>query len=127
MLEFMFEGWLLSLFIAGLALITILYNLLFAGKKLDNLRRKYVLVTGCGSGFGRAIAIRLDEFGFCVIATCRTQKAVQSLRDECSDRAMVLCLDVTSSEQINNVYEATRKHLAPGEGILNNNYIRSVD
>ncbi len=36
-----------------------------------NPHGKYVLVTGCGSGFGYALAIELDQQGFNVFAGVR--------------------------------------------------------
>ena len=40
---------------------------------------KYVLITGCDSGFGRALAIHLDSLQVPVIAGCLTSKGLDQL------------------------------------------------
>lgn len=50
------------------------------------IKDKYVLITGCDSGFGRKTAIRLDEMGVRVIATCLTKEGEQNLKSVTSDR-----------------------------------------
>ena len=56
-----------------------------------------VLVTGCSSGFGEAIAVRCAELGHEVIATMRRPDAAsQSLGDHPGVR--VKALDVTDAE-----------------------------
>lgn len=93
-------------------------KLLFLKRKLVNTHGKYVIVTGCGSGFGRAIALRLQEYGFRVIATCKTQEAAEKLSQETDERTLVMRLDVRESKQIYEVYEVIKKVLGPAEGIL---------
>ncbi|CAL8291052.1 unnamed protein product [Lota lota] len=66
-----------------------------------------VLVTGCDSGFGRHLALRLDHLGFTVFAGCLLPEGhgAQSLAQESSGRLRVLKLDVTDD---GDVEEATR-------------------
>ena len=71
--------------------------------KLD-INGKYVLITGCDSGFGRATAILLDKMGVCVLATCLTKGGEQGLKSVTSDKLKTFQLDVTNSEQIKEVY-----------------------
>ena len=71
--------------------------------KLD-IKGKYVLITGCDSGFGRATAILLDKMGVCVLATCLTKGGEQGLKSVTSDKLKTFQLDVTNSEQIKEVY-----------------------
>ena len=68
---------------------------------------KYVLITGCDSGFGREIAIRLDRLGFSVFAACLSREGERSLSTTCSERLTALHLDVTKEEDIEN----TRKRV----------------
>ena len=42
----------------------------------ENISSKVVLITRCGSGIGKAIAIALNKYGFTIIATCRRQESV---------------------------------------------------
>ena len=71
--------------------------------KLD-IKGKYVLITGCDSGFGRATAISLDKMGVCVLTTCLTKGGEQSLKSVTSDKLKTFQMDVTNSEQIKEVY-----------------------
>ncbi|WMS45262.1 SDR family oxidoreductase (plasmid) [Acuticoccus sp. MNP-M23] len=56
-----------------------------------------ILITGCSSGFGQAIAAQFLDQGWEVIATMRSP-SVEGLPE--SDRLQVLALDVTDTESI---------------------------
>ncbi|KAM7436311.1 Retinol dehydrogenase 5 [Porites harrisoni] len=89
-----------------------------------NVKGKYVLITGCDSGFGRLTAIALDKMGVCVLATCLTKEGEQSLKSVTSDKLKTFQLDVTNSEQIKDVYDKV-KYLVESEtgglwGLVNN-------
>lgn len=79
-----------------------------------NIKEKFVLITGCDSGFGRETAIRLDEMGACVFATCLTKEGGQSLRSVTSDKVKIFQMDVTNSQQIKEVYEEVKQQI-PGD------------
>ncbi|XP_069828386.1 retinol dehydrogenase 7-like isoform X2 [Dendropsophus ebraccatus] len=68
---------------------------------LPNLLDKYVLITGCDSGFGNTAAKQLDKHGMHVLAACLTQKGAESLKKETSSRLQTVILDVTDSESVN--------------------------
>uniref|UniRef100_A0A8C9AM61 Retinol dehydrogenase 16 n=1 Tax=Prolemur simus TaxID=1328070 RepID=A0A8C9AM61_PROSS len=61
---------------------------------------KYVLITGCGSGFGNLLARQLDMRGLRVLAACLTEKGAEQLRAQTSDRLETVSLDVTRTESI---------------------------
>ena len=44
------------------------------------LKSRYVVITGCDSGFGRVAAKMLDDRGFYVFATCMTQDGEEYLQ-----------------------------------------------
>ena len=79
-----------------------------------NVKGKYVLITGCDSGFGRLTAIALDKMGVCVLATCLTEEGEQSLKSVTSNKLKTFQLDVTNSEQIKEVYDKV-KYLVESE------------
>lgn len=58
---------------------------------------KKILVTGAGSGIGRAVAIRLAERGHDVIASTRTIEQADALKRE-QHRMEVMVLDITKEE-----------------------------
>ena len=78
--------------------------------------QKYVLITGCDSGFGRETAIRLDKMGAYVLATCLTEEGEKSLRSATSDKLKTFRLDVTNSEQIKDLYEDIQRLLPSDQG-----------
>ena len=84
--------------------------------KVEGLHKRYVLITGCDSGFGKETAIRLDEMGFRVFATCLTEKGAKSLKSSCSQRLMAFQMDVTKSSDIKHAYATVQKHLPDGRG-----------
>ena len=69
-------------------------------RKVQNLHTKYVFITGCGSGFGRETAIRLDKMGIHVLAACLTKQAAQDLKSMTSGKMKTFQMDVTDSQQI---------------------------
>ena len=85
--------------------------------KVD-VKGKYVLITGCDSGFGRETAIKLDEMGVCVMATCLTKEGEQSLKSVTSDKLKTFQMDVTNSQQINDVCKEVKGQIACGAGKL---------
>ena len=75
---------------------------------------KAVLVTGGSSGFGFEVAVRLDALGFRVIACCRNVEAagVKKLKEQCSDRLLVIRMDVSNDDSVNQVKEQFGEMLA---------------
>lgn len=75
---------------------------------------KVVLVTGCSSGFGYQLTVRLDALGFHIIGCCRNIGAsnVQKLKSECSDRLQVVRMDVSSDEEVEQIRQQFDKMLA---------------
>ncbi|XP_048348080.1 retinol dehydrogenase 16-like [Sphaerodactylus townsendi] len=67
---------------------------------IENLRKKYVFITGCDSGFGSLLAKELDLKGMRVLAGCLTQKGAEELEKATSDRLKTTLLDVTSTESV---------------------------
>lgn len=85
--------------------------------KIDGITNKYVLITGCGSGFGKEITQRLDQLGFRIFATCRTKQGEDSVREACSDRVKTYIMDVTDSKQVQDVFERIKKEIPDEEGL----------
>uniref|UniRef100_A0A8C8RQ89 Uncharacterized protein n=1 Tax=Pelusios castaneus TaxID=367368 RepID=A0A8C8RQ89_9SAUR len=67
---------------------------------MDNLQDKYVLITGCDSGFGNLLARQLDVQGLRVLAASLTEKGAEQLRKATSERLQTVILDVTSTDSI---------------------------
>ena len=69
-----------------------------------DLQSQSILITGCSSGIGHHVAIRLNEIGYQVIATARQQEDVEKLRQQ---GLTALQLDLDSSESIHQAFSQT--------------------
>ena len=76
-----------------------------------NINGRFVLITGCDSGFGRETAIKLDKMGIRVLATCLTKEGEQSLKSVMSDKLITFQMDVTNSQQVEEVFQKVKKLL----------------
>ncbi|XP_071552182.1 LOW QUALITY PROTEIN: D-beta-hydroxybutyrate dehydrogenase, mitochondrial-like [Panulirus ornatus] len=86
---------------------------------------KAVVVTGCDSGFGHALALNLDQLGFRVFAGCLKAdgEGADHLRQEGSSRLHVLQMDVTNQDQLDKAVQHVKHLLPDGEvlwGLVNN-------
>lgn len=60
----------------------------------------FVFITGCDSGFGRLLALRLDQRGFRVLASCLTPSGAEDLQRAASSRLHTTLLDVTDPPSV---------------------------
>jgi NAD(P)-dependent dehydrogenase (short-subunit alcohol dehydrogenase family) len=85
---------------------------------------KNILVTGCDSGFGHALAKELDNIGAVVYAgcLCTTSQGAKELKSVCSDRLKVVQLDVTDERQIAEAKEFVQRNVGHNGlwGVVNN-------
>ena len=78
---------------------------------IGRLSDRYILITGCDTGFGHAAAKRLDSMGCHVFAGCLTENGERELKKSCSDRLMPISLDVTKPESIKNAFKVIKNRL----------------
>ncbi|OCT95716.1 retinol dehydrogenase 16 [Xenopus laevis] len=88
------------LLVAVLVALILVYRWNRQKKILTNLTDKYVLITGCDSGFGNLLARQLDRRGVQVLAACLTQKGAEELKKETSSGLQTVILDVTDSQSV---------------------------
>ncbi|XP_062975814.1 17-beta-hydroxysteroid dehydrogenase type 6-like isoform X2 [Elgaria multicarinata webbii] len=88
------------LYLAALLGLYFLYRWYRERQTVENLREKYVFITGCDSGFGNKLARQLDARGLRVLAACLTQKGAEQLEKATSERLKATILDVTSTESV---------------------------
>jgi threonine dehydrogenase-like Zn-dependent dehydrogenase len=86
------------------------------------LAARVALVTGGGSGIGRAIAIRLAAEGACVIVADRDAEAAALVAAElgCTDVAVPVTVDVTDEAQIEAAIRATALAFGGVDLVVNN-------
>jgi NAD(P)-dependent dehydrogenase (short-subunit alcohol dehydrogenase family) len=85
-----------------------------------NPHGKYVLISGCDTGFGNGLAIELDKQGFNVLAGVYNPDNKVSLTKILSSRATVFQLDVTRQEDIDVAYEMIRTKTQVLHALVNN-------
>jgi len=78
---------------------------------------RYILVTGCDTGFGNLLVKRLDRLGCHVFAGCLTESGETELKKSCSNNVVTLSLDVTKQERVRNALEFVKEKLPPGKGL----------
>ncbi|XP_077128894.1 dehydrogenase/reductase SDR family member 9 [Ranitomeya variabilis] len=70
--------------------------------QISSIEDKYVMITGCDTGFGNFAARTFDEKGFRVLATCLTESGAAALKRETS-RVKIILLDVTDEDNVKQV------------------------
>jgi NAD(P)-dependent dehydrogenase (short-subunit alcohol dehydrogenase family) len=83
---------------------------------------KIVLVTGAGSGIGRAVALAFLAQGDSVVLTGRRETALQETADRAAagDRALVAPADVTREAEVTALFEAAVKRFGRLDVLFNN-------
>ncbi|CAF3034208.1 unnamed protein product [Rotaria socialis] len=96
-----------------------LYQHFFPAPIID-VRGKYVLISGCDSGFGNTLAIELDRKGFNVFAGIYNPASKDTLINQLSSRATIFQLDITRREHIDAAYDLVRKKTNTLHALVNN-------
>ncbi|UJR14372.1 hypothetical protein I4U23_001368 [Adineta vaga] len=85
-----------------------------------NPNGKYVLISGCDSGFGHGLALELDKQGFHVLAGVFLAESTASLKDKLSPKATVFRLDITKQEDIDAAFEIVKEKTNVLHALVNN-------
>ena len=85
-----------------------------------NPNGKYVLISGCDTGFGHALTIELDKQGFNVLAGVFVPDNVTALKNELSPRATVFQLDISKQEDIDAAYDLVKDKTNTLHALVNN-------
>lgn len=81
---------------------------------------KYVLISGCDSGFGNMLAIELDRLGFHVLAGVYQSDSQNLLNQQLSSRATIFQLDITKQENIDAAYDLVEQKTKNLHALVNN-------
>lgn len=85
-----------------------------------SLSEHHAVVTGAGSGIGRAAAERLAEAGCRVTLIGRDAGRLSETADRIGDAAFVACADVTDTDALTAAIEAGRDQFGPIDILVNN-------
>lgn len=78
------------------------------------------LITGCSTGFGRELAKLVLARGWCAVVTARDSSQVADIAEGHGDRVLVLPLDVTRRDQIEEVVAAAKQKFGRIDVLVNN-------
>ncbi len=78
------------------------------------------LITGCSSGFGRALVERVLARGWRVVATARDAAAITGLAGGTADSVLTLPLDVTRHDQVEAAVQAAMARFGRIDVLVNN-------
>jgi NAD(P)-dependent dehydrogenase (short-subunit alcohol dehydrogenase family) len=81
---------------------------------------KVALVTGAGSGIGRACAIALGEAGYAVILTGRDVTKLQDTAARMAGETLVVSSDVTDPASVKNLFAKTHEAFGRLDVLFNN-------
>lgn len=84
------------------------------------MKHKVWLITGCSTGFGRELAKHLLELGYSVVITARKTEDIKDLATGFGDKALIVPLDITKSDQIQNVVKVTQEKFGHIDVLVNN-------
>ena len=96
-----------------------IYRYFFPAPNIDP-KGKYVLISGCDSGFGHTLAIELDQQGCHVFAGVFDENNETSLRNTLSKQATVFRLDITRSEHIDAAFNLVQEKTNTLHALVNN-------
>lgn len=84
---------------------------------------KVAIVTGAGSGIGRASALALVDAGFCVAIAGRRQEALDDTvaqAGDAADRVFAVPTDVTNENSVAELFAKTKEHFGRLDVLFNN-------
>jgi NAD(P)-dependent dehydrogenase (short-subunit alcohol dehydrogenase family) len=82
--------------------------------------QKVALVTGAGSGIGRASAVALSEAGYRIVLCGRRLAPLQEVAGECSGDALVVTTDVSDSGSVENLFAQIQTEFGRLDVLFNN-------
>ena len=95
--------------------IDYLVRLLYLPK--DYFDGRYILITGCDSGFGRLLTTRLDKTTLCrVFACCLKKESVNEIRETHSKNVIPIQMDISKSDSVTKAFHIVQSHMENGAG-----------
>lgn len=88
-----------------------------------NVQQKIALVTGAGSGIGKASSLALSKAGFTVVLAGRKIESLQSVCQEieaAGGKALAVATDVSDSVSVNALFETIKHHFGRLDVLFNN-------
>jgi len=85
------------------------------------VKGKVTVITGAGSGIGRAVAIELHKNDWTIVLAGRRENQLIETAEFCKNESvLVVPTDVTNQESVKNLFELTRKNYGKLNLLFNN-------
>ncbi|KAK2153158.1 hypothetical protein LSH36_305g02021 [Paralvinella palmiformis] len=84
---------------------------------IDNIKNRYILITGCDHGYGNLLAQRLDMLGCHVIAACATEGGKNRLQQMTSSHLKAFKFDFGRENQIKQAVDYVQMNLPEDTGL----------
>jgi len=84
------------------------------------MTRRVALVTGAGSGIGRAVALALAQADYAVVLAGRRLAALEEVASEAGPSCLALAADVTEVESVNALFSRTAQVFGRLDLLFNN-------
>jgi NAD(P)-dependent dehydrogenase (short-subunit alcohol dehydrogenase family) len=81
---------------------------------------RVAIVTGGGSGIGRAVGLALGRAGWRVVLAGRREAALNAVRSESSDDLVPIPTDVTNEDSVRGLFDQTIARLGRIDLLFNN-------
>ena len=81
---------------------------------------RIAIVTGAGTGVGRASALKLSEVGYTVILIGRRKDKLEETKTACKTDAIVLPMDVTRETDVKKCFEMVKETFSRIDVLFNN-------
>jgi NAD(P)-dependent dehydrogenase (short-subunit alcohol dehydrogenase family) len=82
--------------------------------------QKVAMVTGAGSGIGRACALALSDAGYTLVLAGRTLDKLEGTRKQLKGEGLCVVTDVTDPQSVAALFAATRKNYGRLDLLFNN-------
>ena len=71
---------------------------------------KVAIITGAGTGVGKATAVKLSESGFIVILIGRRKDKLEETKTACNGEALIHPMDVSNEKDVKKCFEIIEKN-----------------
>ena len=81
---------------------------------------KVAIVTGAGTGVGKATAVKLSDAGFSVILIGRRKDKLEETKTDCNDQALVHPMDISDEKDVKKCFKMIEKNFSRVDLLFNN-------
>lgn len=85
-----------------------------------NQNQRIAIVTGAGSGIGRAVALALHADGWTVVLAGRREEPLKETSNACGERTLVIPTDIVVPSSVQHLFQETEKKFARLDLLFNN-------